>query len=62
MRFNSDFYKGKYFWIGIVGLLFLVDFPWNSICTVQGILSLTMVVVGTVSLIGSIFNFSKYFS
>ncbi|MFC6176806.1 hypothetical protein ACFQAV_08125 [Companilactobacillus huachuanensis] len=62
MRFNSDFYKGKYFWIGILGLAFLADFPWNDVCTIQGIISLIMVVIGTVSLIGSMFNFSRYFS
>lgn len=62
MKFNSDFYKGKYFWIGILGVAFLVDFPWNDVCTIQGILSLIMVVIGTVSLIGSFFNFSEYFS
>jgi len=62
VKFNSDFYKGKYFWIGILGVAFLVDFPWNDVCTIQGILSLIMVVIGTVSLIGSFFNFSEYFS
>lgn len=62
MRFNSDFYKGKYFWIGILGLTFLADFPWNNVCTIQGITSLIMVVAGAVCLVGSMFNFSKYFN
>lgn len=62
MRFNNDFYKGKYFWIGVFGLLFLGDFPWNNVCTVKGIIYLIMIVVGIVSIVGSMFNFSKYFS
>ena len=62
MKFNDDFYKGKYFWIGILGISFMVNVPWNNICTVKGIFSLIVVVIGVVSLINSIFNFSKYFS
>lgn len=62
MNFNNDFYKGKYFWIGVLGLSFLINFPWNNVCTINGIFSLIMVVIGMVSLIGSMFNFSKYFS
>lgn len=62
VRFNNDFYREKYFWIGIVGLSFLAKVPWENICSVTGIFFLIMVVIGVVSIIESMFNFSKYFS
>lgn len=62
MRFNNDFYRGKYFWLGVVGMSFVIDFPWNNVCTVSGIISSIMIVIGFVSIIGSMFSFSKYFS
>jgi len=62
MKFNNDFYKGKYFWLGIIGVSFLVKFPWEDVCTINGIMSLIVVITGFVSIIESMFSFSKYFS
>ncbi|GAQ02109.1 hypothetical protein [Companilactobacillus formosensis] len=62
MSFNRDFYKVKYFWIGILGLSFLLKFPWEDVCSIKGIAFLIIVVTGLVSVVSSVFNFSKYFS
>jgi len=62
MKFNSNFYKSGYFWFGIVGISFIVNFPWNNVCSVGGITHLIIIVIGMTAVIDSIFNFSKYFS
>ncbi|GEO58244.1 hypothetical protein LBO01_13730 [Companilactobacillus paralimentarius] len=62
MKFNNDFYKSKYFWLGLVGISFTAGFPWSNVCSVQGIFYLIIIVIGATSMIGSVFNFSRYFS
>lgn len=62
MKFNGDFYKSKYFWLGLLGISFLTEFPWNQVCSIKGIVYLTIIVIGTMSIIGSILDISKYFS
>jgi len=62
VKFNSDFYKKGYFWMGIIGISFITNFPWSNVCSIRGITSLILVVTGIVSIVESMFNFSRYFS
>lgn len=62
MKFNNKFYKNKYFWLGVVGRSFVVGFPLEDVCSVKGIMHLIIIVIGVIAVIGSLFNFSSYFS
>jgi hypothetical protein len=62
MEFNREFYKVKFFWLGLIGISFLLGFPWQNVCTTKGITFLIIIVVGIILVLRSLFNFSQYFS